>query len=57
LDKVSKGQIVGIRVGVGIAIAIIAIAAIAGCYVVIKKPANMGQTAGYSEISSLETRG
>lgn len=36
--KISKGAIIGLRVGIGVAIAIIVVLAIFGCYKVIKSP-------------------
>jgi hypothetical protein len=55
LGRVSSGQILAIRIGVGIAIGIIIVVSLAGCYVIIRKP-NATDRGGYAEISSLESR-
>jgi hypothetical protein len=56
LGKASDGAILGVRIGVGIAIGVITILSVVGCYVVIKRPSNAPGRDGYAEIQTMEAR-
>jgi hypothetical protein len=54
LGKMSDRRVLGIRIGLGAVVGIIAILSSAWCYVIIRRPAKPPGRDAYAEIQSLE---